>query len=95
MKILGSTTDSRGHESGYLAEISPYEMDRILGINRNLHTGDEVNIHDRFEHAMKVMERLKEATEAANKLRTLANMIELVIPSVTEAVNPDETTTSM
>jgi len=85
MKIVGKTL------SGYLMEISTYELDEVTGCGQRsdnrLQIGSIFNVRKSFSHLESIRYAAEQRKNMATQLRAMAEMIE-IIPDAMELPEP-------
>lgn len=100
MKILGiKPAASRYHEPGFLVELTNEEMSLLAkGSYRPEFKGDfssivELDICEKWDHAMQVIEKCEEAMRIPAQLKAIAECLEVVTPKIGDVIedkNPKE-----
>lgn len=90
MKIIALLPSSYG-SPGAIVQLSGDELDQIVSAKDHTRAagvgiGCEVHISERWRHLRNIEDKAGEAKSLPRTLRTLADMIELSLPSIREVV---------
>ena len=93
MKILGTTLGRYNNEpESFICEISQSEMRRIQHGSGYDHSdgtrGDEVEICQKFDRAMSVLENCRDSIKIPSQLRSIAECLEIVTLKVEDVIQP-------
>lgn len=96
MKVLASNGGSYGDTiSSVIVEVSAQELLQIMGESGGgllregmVKQGTVIELSKRYQHALSIEHKSKEATQTAKTLRAFADMLELQHPAITEIAAP-------
>lgn len=95
MKIIALHHAYRGDTPAAIVELSGYELDKILSEKDHaragsLSVGQTVEISKRWGHLREIESNIADAKKLPAKLRTLADMLDMNVPAITDLVDCDE-----
>ena len=92
MKIIARLTDRYHDTTGAIVEMTSDELRTILGLEyrkeKDLGVGQQVEISNRYRHAMEVLSAANAAKKLPNALRAFADTLETVHPAIDDIVEP-------
>lgn len=91
MKILGVVPSRHYSEKDrFIVELELHEIQEIVAGSASgglsFHPGMEVKIHEKWNHAMAVIEQAKKAVKLPDSLRAIADCLSIVVPQVEDVV---------